>query len=446
MRMTSSMPRGPRFPLSHALLLALFLALPAFHLSRLLPVAAPYAATARPLLPPLPPAEALALHLALALALAWATWRLFHRPFLSLAAAALLALHPHGTELALTRLQWPLPVATTLLLLALPLLQNMFPLSGKLPETCFHSMENLSSSTSPQGAANSRRLSFPAGKETSGTTATRSGSKVPNHASIPWETDAPPAAPPESVPAPKSRLAPIAAIVLLLLFVVLLLLALLAIVATLAPAWRPDLQAARPAPTLLQHLLHPLAAWLRHLRVAFLAWPLNLVPDQSPPPVLAPVAGAIWLAATLWAAMAARRPWPEMSLALAWILGTHLLVSLPAVLGLAPPALDAYPYLLLPGAALATATLLDRQGPGLLRALGLLALLATLAALLHFRAVQWTPSPWPAAAFANPRSVTALRELATLSAAEGHPDAAEAFLHEAARLSPSPSAPPAPAP
>ncbi len=242
---------------------------------------------------------------------------------------------------------------------------------------------------------------------------------------------------PPDAPAPSRRPRLSAALALLLLLLLLLLLFRHA--RLLRPCWQPDLLLAAAhtdTPPLLARLLVPFAQYVRHLRLAFMGWPLTIAPDLTPPALSSASVwiGLFWFIATFWGARAARRPWPEMSLALTSLLVIHLLTSLLPLFGLAPPADDTYAYLLLPSAALAVATLLDRQGPGLFRHVGLIALLAVLLALGHIRALQWPPTPWASAAFANPHSTTALHQLALHAAANGDSSAAADFLAEADRL------------
>lgn len=244
---------------------------------------------------------------------------------------------------------------------------------------------------------------------------------------------------PSETPSRRPRLLTALAILLLLL----LLLLLFRHARLLRPYWNPDLLVAvAPADTYspISRLLVPFAQYFRHLRLALMGWPLTLAPDLTPPALSSAQVwlGLFWFLASLWGAFAARRQWPEMALALSSLLALHLLTSLLPLLGLAPPADDTYAYLLLPSAALGVATLLDRQGPGFLRTFGLVALLAVLLALSHIRAMQWPPTPWASAAFSNPRSATALHQLALHSAANGDPAAAADFLAEADRLLPTP--------
>ena len=371
--MEHSFPAPRAWP--HFLFLALLLPLPLLRLPALLRLPPPYAALAdaAPLLPPLPPAVTLLHHLALALALAWSLWKLFRRPFLATAAALLLALHPLALDLSLARLHYPFPALLTLLVLLIPPLKPFI-----LPQ---NSLEKTVKQQSRQ------------------------------------------------------RLFATLALLLLLL----LLLLLFRHARLLRPFWQPDLQLAVAhvdTSPLLARLLVPFAQYVRHLRLAFMGWPLTIAPDLTPPALSSASVwiGLFWFIATLWGARAARRPWPEMFLALTSFLAIHVLTSILPLFGFAPPADDTYAYLLLPSAALAVATLLDRQGPGLLRHVGLLALLAVLLALGHIRALQWPPTPWASAAFANPHSTTALHQLALHAAANGDSAAAADFLAESARL------------
>ena len=211
--------------------------------------------------------------------------------------------------------------------------------------------------------------------------------------------------------------------------------------AVLRPWWEPDVAIVAPLADALASASRPVvvycAAWLKNLRLALMAWPLNVAPDQALPLLREPRlwVGGVWLAVAAWGAFSARTRWPEMHLALSWMLLAHLLGLLPAALGIAPPAADAYAYLVLPGAALGMATLLDRQGPGPMRWTGLSLMLALLLALTFLRTTQTRSGRWAAAAFANPRSVTALHQLALRATAAGDPAAASAFLSEASRLS-----------
>ena len=177
--------------------------------------------------------------------------------------------------------------------------------------------------------------------------------------------------------------------------------------------------------------------WTRHLRLALMGWPLCLAPDQA----VAGVKdgrfwmGALWLAVAAWGAWKARKAWPEMCTGLAWMLAGHLATWGLSCVANVPLAADAYAYAVLPGAALAVGTLLDRQGKGVARWAGWLCLMAVLAGLSGVRAYQWkTTGPWGAAAAANPRSLDALVALSDDAMLRGDDDAAKTFRKEAVRL------------